>query len=126
MAFSRILKILKILSGCFLFLPLRSNLGIFGELLPLVGFKNGIISSDVKISGTFDDVKYAGKFELIDGLFRMKKNNLYYNANALLNLEKQQIKITKFVVSNHGGVKKSGTIKSLNTALEAAVISGMS
>lgn len=86
------------------------NLGIFGELLPLVGFKNGIISSDVKISGTFDDVKYAGKFELIDGLFRMKKNNLYYNANALLNLEKQQIKITKFVVSNHGGVKKSGTI----------------
>ena len=82
------------------------NLNTFGDLLPFVGIKNGVVSSDVKITGTFDNVKYAGKFELTDGLFRMKKNNLDYNANVLLNLEKQQINITKFILSNHSGVKK--------------------
>ncbi|MFH0734768.1 MAG: hypothetical protein V1773_10535 [bacterium] len=95
----------------------KFNLNAFGELLPIIGIKNGIIQSNVKITGMFNNVKYSGKFELVDGLFRMKKNNLYYNANILLNLSKQQIDIDKFLISNYGGVKKIGSITGSGTAL---------
>ncbi len=87
------------------------NLNTFGDLLPLVGIRNGILESDVNITGTFEDVKYAGSLKLNDGFFRLKNNNLDYNANIDLQLSKQQIDIKKFIVSNHSGVKFIGSLE---------------
>lgn len=86
------------------------NLNTFGDLLPFIGIRNGVLESNVNITGTFDDVKYAGSLKLSDGFFRLKNNNLDYNANINLELSKQQIDIKKFTVSNHSGVKFIGTL----------------
>ena len=88
----------------------RFNLNTIGNILPFVVIKNGLLKSNMEITGTFNSVKYGGEIKLTEGLFTLKNNNLDYNANMILGFGKSGIEITECEIKNAGGVSKSGTM----------------
>jgi hypothetical protein len=89
----------------------RFNLNTIGNILPFIVIKNGLLKSNMEISGTFNSVKYAGAIKLSDGLFTLKNNNLDYTADMELGFQKSGIEIKSCVLKNTGSVSKIGTMK---------------
>ena len=88
----------------------RFNLNTIGNILPVIVIKNGLLKSNMEISGTFNSVKYAGEIKLTDGLFTLKNTNVDYLADMKLEFGKSGIEITSCEVKNAGGVSKLGTM----------------
>ena len=88
----------------------RFNLNTIGNILPVIVIKNGLLKSNMEISGTFNSVKYGGEIKLTDGLFTLKNNNLDYSTDMLLDFGKSGVEIKSCVLKNSGAVSKTGTM----------------
>ncbi len=86
------------------------NLAAFGDALPFVDKLRGILSTDVRVSGTYSSLKRSGFLRLTEASFLAESNNLEYNTGLVLKVEETSIQIDSFLVKNLGIVKNSGTV----------------
>lgn len=86
------------------------NLSSLGRIVPGIADQSGILSTDLNIIGTFNSPEYSGFINLKDGAFRFPYNNLDYKCEMKLRFENQSMNVDKFILSNAGGTKYSGSI----------------
>lgn len=93
------------------------NLETFGDVLPGVDNLKGILTSDIKINGTYENLKRNGNLKLSDASFLVEANNLKYEAELSLNLEEQNLFVENLILKNSDDVKEKGTIKGSGSIL---------
>lgn len=93
------------------------NLETFGDVLPGVDNLKGILTSDIKINGTYENLKRNGKLKLSNASFLVEANNLKYEAELSFNLEEQNLFIENLILKNSDDVKDKGTIRGTGSIL---------
>jgi len=95
-------------------ISLRSNnfdIGSFGNVFPYIKNQSGTIESKVDIVGTLNDLKYDGIFNLENGRFTSRQNNLDYGFDIKTTFNKQFASVDNLTLYNKGGSKYVGEIK---------------
>ncbi len=87
------------------------NLGAFGNVLPFIDNLNGILETDISITGTLNELKQNGYFTLRDASFLVEQNNLSYSAGVVLRMDNDQLFVDSLLLQNLGNVKNIGSIK---------------
>ena len=93
------------------------NLGTFGDMLPMVKHLKGILSANLTFSGTLDDINQSGKMDLSNGGFLFSQNNLEYNTELHLTIDKKNITINNFIIENSSGTKQGGRMNGSGSAV---------
>ncbi len=81
-----------------------------GNTIPYVTNQKGILTSDLKISGDFDDINVDGILRLDDSNFRFDDNNLDYSAKAKILFEDNNILVDSLLLANSGGSNYNGVL----------------
>lgn len=89
----------------------KFNLGAFGNVLPFVDNLNGILQTDLNITGYLEDLQQNGFFTVRDASFLVEKNNLSYSAGVVLRMENDRLFVDSLLVENLGNVKNKGKLK---------------
>jgi hypothetical protein len=92
-----------------LFHSSRFDLSNLGDLLPLVVEQEGMLESDLKITGNIEKPNYSGFLRLKKGKFTGRINNLVYDCGLRVNFEGSDIKIDSMIVKNSSDSKYIGT-----------------
>ena len=82
------------------------NLAALGELIPTIKNQKGNMVSNVKLYGTFDKIKYAGKIEFDKCSFTSKLNNLDYNFQGKIKLNRSNILLDSLLIANRSTAQK--------------------
>jgi len=99
---------------------LRSNdfyLSTFAPFVPVVKNLNGRLISDLKISGTTDNINYAGNIRIEEGSFLSSFNNMPYEMDLVISLAQELITIESLNIRNsrrsdyRGVLSGNGNIK---------------
>ncbi len=93
------------------------NLETFGDALPGVDKLKGILTSEIKINGTYEKLKRNGNLKLNNASFLAEANNLEYEAELSLKLEEQNLFVDNLILKNSNDVKNKGTLKGTGTIL---------
>lgn len=86
------------------------DLSAFGDVLPFVSNPSGKMNADVSIGGNFNDLDLKGTFNINNGRFTAKTNNLDYGFNLNTVFENDNITVQTFNLTNSGNVKNKGTV----------------
>lgn len=92
------------------------NLAALGDLIPTIKNQKGDLLANVRILGTFDNLKYLGYMKLSRCSFTSKLNNLSYNFGGKVNLSGSTISVDSLLLENRnvnpkGIVRGKGEIK---------------
>lgn len=93
----------------------RFNINNFGDMLPLVVNQEGVLESDITISGTLNEPNYQGNFRVKKGKFTGRINNLNYDFGLKLNLDKRIVKVDSMAVKNSADSRYIGTLQGSGT-----------
>ena len=93
------------------------NLGTLGDLLPMVKHLKGILSANITFDGTFNNLNQSGKLDLSNGGFLLSQNNLDYNTELHLTLDKKDITINNFMIENSSGTNQGGRMNGSGSAV---------
>ncbi len=93
------------------------NLSTFGDLLPMFKHLKGILSANVSIGGTIDNIIQSGEIDLSNAGFLFSENNLEYNAALHLTLNNEKININNLMVENVQGTKQGGRMNGSGSAV---------
>ncbi len=86
-------------------------------MLPMFKHLKGILSANVSLSGTMDNIIQSGEMDLSNAGFLFAQNNLEYNAEAHLTLDNKNITIDNFMVENTQGTKQGGRMNGRGLAV---------
>ena len=92
------------------------NLGAFGDLLPMFKHLKGILSANVSIGGTINNITQSGEMDLSNSGFLLSENNMEYNTALHLSLDNKNLTINNFMVENVPGTKQGGRINGSGSA----------
>lgn len=110
----------RVIQGQPINVELRSNnffLSTFAPFVPVVANLNGKLISDIKISGTTDNIDYAGNIRITEGSFHSTFNNMPYEMELNISLAQEQITIENLTLMNarktdyRGALTGTGNIK---------------
>ncbi|MHC1738344.1 MAG: translocation/assembly module TamB domain-containing protein [Ignavibacteriaceae bacterium] len=87
------------------------NLASFGDALPFVNNLQGVLTSDIVISGPYDNLKRSGNLSIRNASFLAEANNLNYGAGLTLRLDDETVFIDSILVENIGNVPYKGVMK---------------
>jgi len=87
------------------------DLASFGDALPFVNDLKGIISSDIVLSGPYDNLSRRGNLSVRKVSFLAEPNNLSYGAGLTLRLEDEAVFIDSILVENIGNVPYKGVMR---------------
>ena len=79
--------------------------------VPFVRNLRGYLTSDIAVSGSYNNMIRSGSVVLRDAFFTLEQNALDYSASASLDLTKDELRINEVVLKNAGVVKNSGTMR---------------
>ncbi len=89
----------------------RFDISNLGDLLPLVVEQQGILESDLKITGTVNQPVYAGFFRVKQGKVTGRLNNMNYNCGLRVDFNGSDIKVDSLLVQNTPDSKYIGTMR---------------
>lgn len=84
---------------------------IFGNTLPFITEQRGNIFADIAISGDLSNIITNGTFKLENGNFKVRDNNLYYNAEFEIEAEESNLNFKNITIQNSSGSNYSGTLR---------------
>jgi len=88
----------------------RFDMSTLGDLLPLVINQEGLLESDLQITGTLDSPEYEGFLRVKEGKVTGRLNNLTYNCGLKVNFKGTDIRLDSMVVRNTPDSKYIGTL----------------
>lgn len=86
------------------------QLNTIGNIIPNINNQKGLLTSNVKISGSLSSPFLSGEIHLKNGFFLSEINNLGYKMEADVSFNGSQIEIDNISVTNHGGSRRVGTM----------------
>lgn len=86
------------------------DLNTFGNVLPLIKNPSGLFLADLRVGGTFSDIKYSGFAQVKNSRATMQLNNLEYNIEFKLNFNDQKAQFENLLISNTNDVKNEGSL----------------
>lgn len=84
---------------------------IFGNTLPFITEQKGNIFADIAVSGNLNNIKTNGTFKLENGNFKVRENNLYYNAAFEIEAVESKLNFKNITVQNSSGSNYNGTLR---------------
>jgi hypothetical protein len=93
------------------------DLSPFANTLPAIRRISGSLTTNLSLTGTFDNPNPSGYITINNGDFVLEANNLEYNAGIKLSIEEKNLKIDSLVISNPPGTKGGGTMTGSGSAL---------
>jgi hypothetical protein len=81
-----------------------------GNTVPYITNQKGKLTSDIKVSGNFENINVNGILKLDESNFRFDDNNLDYSAKAKILFEDNNIFIDSLRLANSGGSNYNGTL----------------
>jgi hypothetical protein len=94
---------LKLLSDNF-------DLASLGNAVPFVNDLTGMFNTNIDVKGTFDDPELKGTLNIINTAFTAEQNNLRYNFETSVLLDRDLIKLESLQIDNTIGTKYGGTL----------------
>ena len=88
----------------------KFDLATFGNILPAISDQSGLLSGNISLSGSFDDIRSNGRLTLKQMQFLSDYNNLQYRAGFILNFRNNILYVDSLSLANHIGSKLQGTI----------------
>lgn len=86
------------------------DFSIFGNTLPFISEQKGKIFADISVSGNLNNIITNGILKLDEGYFKLRENNLYYNASFEIEAEESLLNINNIMVQNASGSNYIGTL----------------
>lgn len=81
-----------------------------GSSIPAIKINSGELNSDIRIEGTYDDIKYSGTASLVDGNFTFNFNNINYLTDLNLEFNGKSARFTDLNIKNSGDTKYNGSL----------------
>ncbi|MBT8380793.1 MAG: hypothetical protein KJO59_00390 [Ignavibacteria bacterium] len=86
------------------------DLRFAGSIVPGITKINGILESDIQLTGTYNDISSEGELQIKYGSFTVEANNLNYLMETGLVLTDNEITIASFSLENNKETKGGGKI----------------
>ncbi len=93
------------------------NLGIFGDILPVIKKVRGSMFANINIKGNLTDPDPQGYLKVRNGAFISELNNLEYNTSFNINMHDNSIGLDSLFVQNVEGTVNGGTLSGTGQAI---------
>ena len=93
------------------------NLGIFGDILPVIKKVRGSMFANINIKGNLTDPDPQGFLKVRNGAFISELNNLEYNTSFNINMHGNSIGLDSLFVQNLEGTVNGGTLTGTGQAI---------
>ncbi len=87
------------------------NIASLGKLIPTIDDQEGLLNSEINISGSLSDLDYEGYLNLKKSTFRVDVTNLKYGLDIDLGFNKKKIDVRNISLKNIGNSKHIGALK---------------
>ncbi|MCK5456121.1 MAG: hypothetical protein KAI45_03275, partial [Melioribacteraceae bacterium] len=87
------------------------NIASLGKLIPTIENQEGLLNSEINISGSLSDLDYEGYLNLKKSTFKVDVTNLKYGLDIDLGFNKKNIDVRNISLKNIGNSKHIGALK---------------